>query len=336
MTPLFVRLVTPPDLPHKVPSHETQHDAMSLALMDRNVRERLLQDSNMVRSTTPDVPVIESSELGGMSGIQGYPTLIQQYLQQQQMQERAALVAASASYNPVLGGFSPLMTNLSLGSSTMASMAPSPAAVMGDMSEQSLLLYRRLQQQQQQQQMTNTAPQEPSPSWMSSNDVVPNDPYAESGILGPWSATSAGLLGKMAEASSDSKNKKSRKKCKDKPKRPLSAYNIFFKEERGRILEDLPEADPQPAVDGKPTRKRKKKPHRKIGFESLAKTIGQRWQELSPEKIEYYKGKAAEDMQRYKAQMEEYVAKQKNAVGSMGGDDEDSMSESDAKRQKLA
>ena len=32
--------------------------------------------------------------------------------------------------------------------------------------------------------------------------------------------------------------------------------------------------------------------------------IGQRWQELTPEQVEYYKKKAEEDMKRYKDQME--------------------------------
>ena len=45
-----------------------------------------------------------------------------------------------------------------------------------------------------------------------------------------------------------------------------------------------------------PTRKRKRRPHGKIGFESLAKTIGRRWQELGKEEATYYKDKAAEDM----------------------------------------
>ena len=39
--------------------------------------------------------------------------------------------------------------------------------------------------------------------------------------------------------------------------------------------------------------------------------IGQRWQELTPEQVEYYKKKAEEDMKRYKDQMEgEFVFQQ--------------------------
>lgn len=113
------------------------------------------------------------------------------------------------------------------------------------------------------------------------------------------------------------------------------AYNIFFKDERARILEKLPQpekeednkderGDEKPAAEGdegkkedeeqagdvgKPGGKQKKRPHGKIGFESLAKVIGQRWQELAPDQVEYYKKQAEVDMKRYKQEMEVYLGK---------------------------
>ena len=163
------------------------------------------------------------------------------------------------------------------------------------------------------------------------NDWIGNmtgegDPYAENGILGPWSATSAGLLGNLAVTNQE-KGKKTRKKPKDKPKRPLSAYNIFFKEERHRILEVIPESDtPKGDADGS-GRKRKKRPHGKIGFESLAKVIGQRWQELTTEKVNYYKLKADEDMQRYKKEMEQYITNEGKKEKAYEAQQEDEIQE---------
>jgi hypothetical protein len=171
------------------------------------------------------------------------------------------------------------------------------------------------------------------------------DPYAENGILGPWSATSAGLLGNMA-ISNQGKGKKMRKKPKDKPKRPLSAYNIFFREERNRILEEIPEADSKEESADGTGRKRKKRPHGKIGFESLAKVIGQRWQALTPDQVDYYKKKAQGDMVRYKHEMDAYVAKEgkkahnDDSEGSQGDQayataNAESNAAPDAKRLKL-
>jgi HMG (high mobility group) box len=137
--------------------------------------------------------------------------------------------------------------------------------------------------------------------------------------------------------------KKSRpKKPKNKPKRPLSAYNLFFKDERAKILSNIPDKpeedeegasgeDGEKAIkkeegeDGgaaeegekkKPAsgKKRKRVPHGKIGFESLAKIVGQRWKELPPEDLEQYKKRAEEDMKRYRKEMEAYVQKQREGL----------------------
>ncbi len=158
---------------------------------------------------------------------------------------------------------------------------------------------------------------------------------AANGILAPWSARAAGLFGDMMiQSTEDEKARKaSRKKPKDKPKRPLSAYNIFFKEERNRILKgekEAAEADDVPStisvnesldtstksevsVDPEDAKSKsdsdKDKSKKKIGFESLAKLIGRRWQELDAESMAVYKSKASVDMERYKKEMEVWEAK---------------------------
>jgi hypothetical protein len=181
------------------------------------------------------------------------------------------------------------------------------------------------------------------------------DGYAESGMIGPWSTTSAGLLSRIG--GTEDKKKSVRKKHKDKPKRPLSAYNLFFKDERAIILAEIDaakgsegeteevkkesseeEGEDDDEEEKAKRRKRKKPPHGKIGFESLAKTIGQRWQKLEGERLEKYKKLAAEDMTRYKKQMEVFLTKlEREKRGQEGGEhvgEDDESGEPTAKKTK--
>jgi hypothetical protein len=271
----------------------------------------------------------DQSQIQQVGGIEGFPAggLLHQYLQQQEQQNN--MPSQNNLSNPLTN------TGLNLPSGSMDSMGNSfpVGSMMGNSFNDGAgaginfptsmgypspnVSAAILTQANNGNSLMNNAQNYPSASQQKNDEWIGNatgqgDPYAENGILGPWSSFSAGLLGNMA-LSSQEKGKKIRKKCKDKPKRPLSGYNIFFKEERNRILEDIPDSDAKTPADSA-GRKRKKRPHGKIGFESLAKLIGKRWRELTPEQNAVYKNKAAADTLRYKKEMEAYVANGSNKV----------------------
>jgi len=77
---------------------------------------------------------------------------------------------------------------------------------------------------------------------------------------------------------------KGAKKPKDMPRRPMSAYNAFFQEQRMLMLEEARrrQVTGQGHPPGRP----------KIGFEDMAKTIGKRWRELRPEDMGPYQKRA--------------------------------------------
>jgi HMG-box domain len=83
-------------------------------------------------------------------------------------------------------------------------------------------------------------------------------------------------------------------KAKDKPKRPLSAYNIFFKFQRKRILAIMPVRD-----SGKPRRS-----HGKMGFADMARAVASQWKAISPQEKAAYAELAAVDKRRYKDELE--------------------------------
>jgi len=115
-----------------------------------------------------------------------------------------------------------------------------------------------------------------------------------------------------------------KKKPKDKPKRPLSAYNIFFKEEREKIIKVVLAEDPSavkqdPDDDGfldEESIGRLKKEGGKVSFEEMGKIIGQRWKNIDPDRLSKYAELAAEDTERYKTEMQAYNGRQEAKMRS--------------------
>jgi hypothetical protein len=130
------------------------------------------------------------------------------------------------------------------------------------------------------------------------------------------------------------KRRSQRKKPADMPRRPLSAYNLFFSAERQRILKEIEAEETggafnaaaaedeveegkdtcqallRPLVPAEARRRPHRKTHGKIGFQTLAQMVGQRWKQLSVDQRRVYQDLADKDMIRHKDAMEAYYKKQ--------------------------
>jgi len=89
----------------------------------------------------------------------------------------------------------------------------------------------------------------------------------------------------------------------EKPKRPLTAYNMFFQHERRVLLDSLPVI------------KKSKRGHGKISFADMAKVIGKRWKEADTKTRILFSERANEQKLLYHQAMDEYRSK-KGATAS--------------------
>jgi len=87
-------------------------------------------------------------------------------------------------------------------------------------------------------------------------------------------------------------------KPEGKPRRPLSAYNVFFKEERGKWNISSIQSSVEDSKSSKDS-----------AFRTMTKAIGNTWRNLSADQKMQYEKVASEDMQRYRKKMDEYKLK---------------------------
>ena len=95
-----------------------------------------------------------------------------------------------------------------------------------------------------------------------------------------------------------------RKKPKGFPKRPLSGYNIFFKEERVKVLQEFSSGRVVPAEDEQGIGA--KLDRSSVSFQELGKIVGKRWKTLSEGDRRRFENLADLDNLRYRGEMDEY------------------------------
>ena len=113
----------------------------------------------------------------------------------------------------------------------------------------------------------------------------------------------------VSPSTSTGAKKRSWKKPADKPKRPLSAYNLFFKAERARLISGGASAN----NDSSPgdAKRKHRKTHGKIGFAALAQNIAGKWKTLSAKDRRPFEQKAAVEKARYRKELEAWQQVQK-------------------------
>ena len=123
------------------------------------------------------------------------------------------------------------------------------------------------------------------------------------------------------------------KKAKDAPRRPLSAYNLYFKYQRALLLVDS-EDDDQPTQQApiviggsysamlattdhtvvqpfegsraRQGRREHRRTHGKVGFAELARQIGQKWRSLDEAERQPFVEQARVEKERYQEEVRRY------------------------------
>jgi hypothetical protein len=174
----------------------------------------------------------------------------------------------------------------------------------------------------------------PSPSEVSDSSSSANEngrglfgalkPLPSGVPLGSQSGTPPGPSAARSTKKKARRSCPERKKDPDAPRRPLSAYNIFFLVERERLLseggqvgfrydDELVEKAVKANLKEAKTRKKRshRKSHGKIAFKDLATAVSERWKVLSPATKAVFEKYATNERKKYKQKMEVWQKQRK-------------------------
>jgi hypothetical protein len=133
--------------------------------------------------------------------------------------------------------------------------------------------------------------------------VVPTTTAKE--LESPTKAAKASKATKDVPAAATKKRKRKtgdKKRPSNKPRRPMSAYNYFFRDERPKVLVEVEESG---VITGEASKQQKS-----ALFSEVGRRVAAKWRKITKEDLERYQKMADSDMERYRGELKEYQLEQ--------------------------
>ena len=94
-----------------------------------------------------------------------------------------------------------------------------------------------------------------------------------------------------------------------RPHRPLTSYNIFFKMERKRIMQEQASLEFHSSTPNNKRNPKRNGKHANVGFANLARMVSTRWRSIDANTKQFLEEQARMSKEQYKMEMEEWTLK---------------------------